>query len=93
MVTAFVHISTEPLAIDGVARSVAELPGVRDAYSVSGADADVIAIVRVPDVDDVRDLVTEHVAKLPGVTRTRTSLAYREYSSAEIGAAYEGFGD
>ena len=37
--------------------------------------------------------VTERIAKLDGITNTTTMIAFRSYSSDQLDASYEGFGD
>jgi DNA-binding Lrp family transcriptional regulator len=91
MITAFVLIDAEPDHIAELAPSLAETDGVREAHSVAGGEADVVAIIEVPDHEAVAEVVTERVAKLPGVRSTRTLIAFRRYTSAQLDAAYEGF--
>lgn len=93
MITAFVHIEAEPGAIADLAPALAEIDGVREAHSVAGGDVDLIAVLRVPTHEAIATTVTEHIARLPGVKATRTSIAFRSYSSDQLEAGYEGFGD
>jgi DNA-binding Lrp family transcriptional regulator len=93
MTTAFVLIDVDPAGIDELATEIANVPGVSSVWSVTGGDADLIAMLQVPTVEDVATVVTRHVARMAGVRRTRTAVAFREYSSREIEAAFEDFGD
>lgn len=93
MITAFVLIGAEPDAIAELAPALADVDGVREAHSVAGGDTDLVAIVRVPTHQDVATVVTEHIAKLGGVTSTSTMIAFRSYSDQQLEAGYEGFGD
>jgi len=93
MITAFVSIEAEPGAIAELAPALAEIDGVREAHSVAGGDTDLVAILRVPTHEAIATVVTERIAKLPGVRSTRTSIAFRSYSNDQLEAGYEGFGD
>ena len=93
MTTAFVLVDAEPARIEELAAAIAELAGVRGVWSVTGADADLVVMVEVPEVDDVATVVTHHVARMDGIRRTRTAVAFREYSSTQLDAAFEDFGD
>lgn len=92
-VTAIVLITAEPAAISELGPKISELAGVQEAHSVAGSDVDLVAIVRVPDHEGIAEVVTESIAKLPGITHTNTMIAFRSFSSASDTAAYDGFGD
>ena len=87
MNTAIVFITTEVDQVSEVAEQVAGLPGVTEVYSVTGA-IDLIAIVRTRSVDEIADVVTGTLNKVPGVTGTQTHLAFRAYSSHDLEAAF-----
>lgn len=93
MITAFVLIEAQPSAIAELAPSIAEIDGVREAHSVAGSSCDVVAVLAVADHQAIADVVTERIGKLAGITSTRTMIAFRSYSSAEVDAGFEGFGD
>ena len=90
MVAAVVLIRAERDAIPDAARQVAAIDGVAEVYSVSG-EWDLIAIVRVPEWEQIADVVTEHVAQVQGLERTETLVAFRVYSDRDLDAAYEMF--
>lgn len=93
MINAFVLIDVEPARIAEVAAEVANVDGVTSAHSVAGGVADVVAVLEVPDHDGIARVVTEHIVQMEGVVGTQTAIAFRSYSSDELDAAYEGFGD
>ena len=93
MITAFVLIEAEPDAIAELAPAIAEIDGVREAHSVAGGDTDLVAIVRVPSHEAIASVVTERIARLAGVKSTGTMIALRSYSTDQLDAGYEGFGD
>jgi DNA-binding Lrp family transcriptional regulator len=60
---------------------------VSEAYSVTGA-WDFVAIVRVPDHEQLADVVTGEIGALPGVMRTQTMVAFAAYSRHDLEALF-----
>jgi DNA-binding Lrp family transcriptional regulator len=87
MITAIVFIRTDVDAVNDVAETVAAVDGVAEVYSVTG-DLDLVAMVRVRDLDDVSRVVTDVVAKTPGILATETHIAFRTYSKHDLEAAF-----
>ena len=58
MLHAFVLIDAEPARIADLATELTEVEGVAEVYSVAGQDADIVAIVRVRQHEDLADVVT-----------------------------------
>ncbi|MHB1986594.1 MAG: Lrp/AsnC family transcriptional regulator [Acidimicrobiales bacterium] len=83
MVTAIVLLNAEPDRVASLGLALADVAGVDVAYSVAG-DEDLVAIVRAADHERLADLVTTKIAPLPGITRTRTLIAFRAYSSEDL---------
>lgn len=93
MLTAIVMIDATPAQITEIAEAVTAIPGVSEVYSVTG-DADLIAIVRVKDHEDLASVVADGINKIPGILRTQTNLAFRTYSPADLDQAFDlGLGD
>lgn len=90
MVAAVVLIRANREAIPTAAKKVAGIEGVAEVYSVSG-EWDLIAVVRVPEWEQIADVVTERIARIEGLDRTETLVAFRVYSSRDMDAAYEMF--
>ena len=88
MVTVIVLINAELDRIRAVAQAISETDGVQAVYSVAGR-YDIIAILRLPTLEDVESLVPGVVDRVPGVTASETLVAFRTYSSAELDAAYD----
>jgi len=88
MVTAFVLITCESQRISEVAQTVAELPNVAEVYSVTG-DFDIIALLRVSEYASLDEAVPGGVARIPGVTSTRTILAFRRFAGRDLEAGYD----
>ena len=83
MVTAIVFVSADVAQIPEAAAAIADIDGVTEVYSVTG-EIDLVAMVRVPELEDVARVVTEHVDKVPGVLTTETHVAFRTYSRHDI---------
>jgi DNA-binding Lrp family transcriptional regulator len=58
VITTIVLIRAEPSSLPKTAQRLAEIDGVTDVYSVSG-DWDLVAIVKVPEYDQIAHVVTE----------------------------------
>lgn len=93
MIGAFVLITADPDRIDELGDELADLPEVREAHSVAGSEVDLVAVLAISDHEALADVVTKHIAKLPGIRETRTLISFRRYSEADIDAAFEGLGD
>jgi len=59
------------------------IDGVTEVYSVAG-DYDLIAIVRVKEAEELAKIVTEKVAKVPGITTTKTQIAFACFSNYDL---------
>jgi DNA-binding Lrp family transcriptional regulator len=87
MLTAIVLIDTEPDRIPEVAGQVANLKGVSEVYSVTGK-ADLVAMVRVREHEQLADAIADGISKVPGVLRTETLIAFRAYSNMDLDQAF-----
>ena len=87
MLTAIVLIDTDPDVIPEVGTMVANLSGVSECYSVSGAP-DLVAMVRVQSHEELADAIADGISKIPGVRRTTTMIAFRTYSSVDLDQAF-----
>jgi len=67
---------------------VAELPHVAEVYSVTG-DVDIIAVLRVTAYESLDEAVPGGIARIPGVTSTRTVLAFRRFARRDLEAGYD----
>ena len=86
MITAIVLINAEVDRIPEVAQAIAELDGVTEVYSVAG-DADLIALIRVREHEQLNDVIADRLNKVQGVLGTNTHIAFRTYSSHDLEAA------
>jgi DNA-binding Lrp family transcriptional regulator len=88
MITTIVLIRAEPSSLPTTAQRLAEIDGVTDVYSVSG-DWDLVAIVKVPEYDQIAHVVTEVFPTVPGLQRTQTLTAFRAYSRKDLQQAWD----
>lgn len=88
MITTIVLVQADPKHIPQCASALAGIDGVAEVYSVSGA-WDLVAILRVPDLDRIAAVVTEEFVNVPGITRTQTLTAFRAYSRNDLEQAWD----
>ena len=87
MITAIVMVSCDVDRIPEVGQGIAELEGVTEVYSVTG-DADLIAMVRVRDHEQLADVIADRLNKVDGVLGTQTHISFRSYSRHDLEAAF-----
>ncbi len=87
MTHAVVLIEAERDALSTLGGALADTEGVAEAYSVTG-EWDFVAIVRVPDHEQLADVVTGQIGALPGVVRTQTMVAFAAYSRHDLEAMF-----
>jgi len=83
VVHAVVLIQCEIDRIPEAAQAIAELEGVSEVYSVAG-EFDLVAIVRVAEHEDLARVIPGGVAKVDGVVRTETLIAFQVYSRHDL---------
>jgi DNA-binding Lrp family transcriptional regulator len=83
MTHAVVLIKAERDALGDLGGRLAEIDGVAEAYSVTG-EWDFVAILRVPQTEDLARVVTERLAKVAGIERTYTMVAFEAYSRHDL---------
>jgi len=60
---------------------------VSEVYSVGGR-VDLVAIIRVKSNEDLSDLVTGQMLKLPSIDHSETLIAFRAYSRHDLEAMF-----
>lgn len=86
---AFVLVEAQPKRIAALAEDLAEIKGVTEAFSVAGGVADLIAIVRVRNHDDLVEVVTKRIDALEGIESTTTLVAFRAYSRHDLESMWD----
>lgn len=87
VITALCFIHVSPDSINEAGQQIAEIQGVRAAYSVTG-DIDLIALIEVKDHEAVAEVVTDGISKVSGVIGTQTHISFRTYSKRDIEAGF-----
>jgi DNA-binding Lrp family transcriptional regulator len=83
VITAIALLHVEVAAIPETAQAIADIDQVSEVYSVTG-DWELVAMVRVREHDEIADVVTGRIAKVPGVSGTHTMIAFRAYSTGDL---------
>jgi DNA-binding Lrp family transcriptional regulator len=87
VITAIVFIQAEVSRLSETAAQIADLDGVSEVYSVTG-DLDLVAMVRVPRIDDVSAVVADRLNKVDGVLSTQTQIAFQTFSRHDLEDAF-----
>ena len=82
MVNAVVLVKAQIGSIAEVAEALVLLKGITHVYSVAG-NYDLVALVAVRENDELAELVTHSIRKIPGIGATETLIAFRVYRSEE----------
>ncbi|MDX6663961.1 MAG: hypothetical protein QOG68_167 [Solirubrobacteraceae bacterium] len=83
MTHAIVLIESERDALSTLGGALADIEGVREAYSVTG-EWDFVAIVAVKRHEDLAPIVTTTIGQLAGVQRTQTMVAFEAFSRHDL---------
>jgi len=87
MITAVVLVEVDSESINSAAEKIAAMRGVDQVYSCAG-DVDLIVIAKVADHSAIAELVPGHIARVPGVLKTVTHIAFRSFSSKDADDAF-----
>ena len=87
MTHAVVLVRAERSALPELGGRLAEVDGVAEAYSVTG-EWDFVAILRVQEPDDLARVVTGGLARLDGIERTYTMVAFEAFSQHDLEAMF-----
>ena len=87
MTHAVVLIRAERSALPDLGGRLAEIEGVAEAWSVTG-EWDFVAILRVPEAEELARVMTERLATLDGIDRTYTMVAFEAYSRHDLDAMF-----
>ena len=87
MVNTVVLATCDIHQVPETAQTIADLPGVSEVYSVAG-DYDLVIMVRTRRHEDLAEVVTEGIARVPGVERTETLVAFKVFSRHDLDALF-----
>ena len=83
MTHAIVLVEAERDVMATLGGALAEVDGVREAYSVTG-EWDFVCIVHVKRHEDLANVVTNQISSMPGVARTHTMVAFEAFSRHDL---------
>jgi DNA-binding Lrp family transcriptional regulator len=83
MTHAIVLVEAERDAMSTLGGTLAEVDGVREAYSVTG-EWDFVCIVHVRRHEDLAEVVTGEISTMAGVARTHTMVAFEAFSRHDL---------
>ena len=87
MTHAIVLIQADRSAIKTLGGALADVEGVAEAYSVTG-EWDYVAMLRVRSADQIAEVVTNRLARVPGIRRTHTMVAFEVFSQHDLEAMF-----
>jgi DNA-binding Lrp family transcriptional regulator len=87
MTTAIVLIEAERDAMPQLGGLLADVEGVAEAWSVTG-EWDYVAMLRVPSAEQIAEVVTSRLARVPGIRRTHTMVAFEVFSQHDLEALF-----
>ncbi len=87
MITAFVLVDVAVDSVPEAARAITGIEGVVEVYSVTGR-YDLICKVRVSANEDLADVVTSGIDKVPGIVDSETVIAFRAYADDVLDAGF-----
>jgi DNA-binding Lrp family transcriptional regulator len=87
MTHAVVLVKGEREALAELGGRLAEIEGVAEAYSVTG-EWDFVAILRLREHDQLADVATGQLARLPGIADTYTMVAFEVFSQHDLEAMF-----
>lgn len=87
MITAFVLVDVAVDAVPEAARAITGIDGVVEVYSVTGR-YDLICKVRVSANEDLADVVTAGIDRVPGILDSETVIAFRAYADEVLDAGF-----
>ncbi|MDQ3675586.1 MAG: Lrp/AsnC ligand binding domain-containing protein [Actinomycetota bacterium] len=87
MTHAIVLVEAERDVMPTLGSSLAEVEGVREAYSVTG-EWDFVCIIHVTAHEQLAGIVTGQISPMPGVARTHTMVAFEAFSRHDLEAMF-----
>ena len=87
MVTAVVLIKAQTDRVPELAQELAGLDGVSEVFSVAG-QYDLVALVRVRENEELAEVISQRMRKLPGITSSETLIAFKVYSKKDLEAGF-----
>lgn len=87
MLTAFILVKSTREGLTRLGPELADVEGVAEVYTVTG-EWDFVAIARVREHDELATVVTQELARLDGIERTQTMVAFQQFSAHDLEAMF-----
>jgi DNA-binding Lrp family transcriptional regulator len=87
VLTAVILVKASREGLGQLGPKLADVEGVAEVYTVTG-EWDFVAIVRVREHDELAKVVTQELAKLEGIERTQTMVAFQQFSAHDLEAMF-----
>ena len=87
MLTAVILVKANREGLGHLGPKLADVAGVAEVYTVTG-EWDFVAIVRVREHEELAEVVTKHLARLEGIERTNTMVAFQQFSAHDLEAMF-----
>jgi DNA-binding Lrp family transcriptional regulator len=87
VLTAIILVRATRAGLANLGPRLAGVEGVAEVYTVTG-EWDFVAIVRVREHDDLAAVVTGGLARLDGIERTQTMVAFQQFSQHDLEAMF-----
>ncbi len=88
MISAVVLLNVQRGEVNQTAQKLLEVEGVAEVYSVTG-EYDLVALLRLQHYEDLSDVVTAHMVRIPAIVKTNTLMAFQCYSKADLQQAWD----
>ena len=87
MLTAVILVRSSRAALADLGSELAAIDGISEVYTVTG-EWDFVALARVRRHEDLADVVTGRLARLAGIERTETMVAFQQFSTHDLDAMF-----
>ena len=87
MLTAFILLKASREGLASLGPQMADIEGIGEVYTVTG-ERDFIAVARVREHDELAQVVTKRLARLDGIERTQTMVAFQQFSAHDLEAMF-----
>lgn len=87
MLTAILLVRATRAGLATLGPALAGKEGVAEVYTVTG-DWDFVAIIRVREQEELATIVTQELARLEGIERTHTMVAFQQFSRHDLEAMF-----
>jgi DNA-binding Lrp family transcriptional regulator len=88
MTTAIVLMNAERSKINSVGEQLSAIGGITEVFSVSG-QYDLVAMIRLSNIEDLSSLITNQLSKIEGITKTETMIAFRTLSRFDLANIFD----